>query len=79
MPCKLPKGVPILGLQPVTSVPVRECSSFGSFGNTVYCAGLNEKSELNELYLLQQDKQAGIRELEKMFASASTINAVARR
>jgi hypothetical protein len=70
------KGIPILGLQPVTSVPVRECSTFGSFGDTTYCSGLNEKSGMNELYLLEPDKASGIRELEKAIGVNATISAV---
>ncbi len=71
------KGIPIVGLQPVTSVPVRGCDAFGNFDNTVYCAGLNEKSGEYELYVIQPEKGAGLKELEKLFSSREAIGAVA--
>ena len=76
-PLQTNKGIPILGLQPVTSAPVRGCDTFGSFGNTVYCGGLNEKSGEHELYVLQSEKGAGLKELEKLLTSREAVTAVA--
>jgi ankyrin repeat protein len=70
------KNVPIVGFQPLTSLPLREISVLSGAGNSVYCAGLNTQTGRYSLYMLRVAEGAGIQDIELIHESSDAITAV---
>ncbi|MBW1989119.1 MAG: signal protein PDZ, partial [Deltaproteobacteria bacterium] len=70
-------GVPYAALQPLTSLPLREIEVLAAAGNSVYCAGVDQQSGRNALYLLRVAKGVGVQDLEMVYQADEPITAVA--
>ncbi|MDA8172793.1 MAG: PDZ domain-containing protein [Nitrospiraceae bacterium] len=71
------KGVPIVGFQPVVSLPVTKIDVLAAAGNEVYAAGLNPRTGRYSIYYLHVAKGAGPMDIELVHESDKAVTAVA--
>lgn len=75
------KGIPQVGFQPISSLPLPDCRLYPGAGNVLYLVGWNPASRKNEVYVLKRDKlssqSSAVREYVKVMSSEDSIAAVA--